>query len=271
MVPKVFHTKTSAEYWHRAGSLVHTDPLGKRDAVIPQEVRIYAIGGAQHGPGNGIPGAAGSGQLPANPTDYRPLLRALLVSLTEWVAEGKTPPDSVYPTLRDGTLRGWTEAESGWKAVAGVRYPGVIQTPEVLDHGPGFLEHRRLTRLPPLRKGAYTVLVSALGPDNNERGMLLLPTVAVPLGTFTGWNLRSNRIGAPEELLSLSGAYIPFARTPAGRSPGDPRPTVEDLHGTRYSERYDAAVDSLIRRRFILEEDRTRLLDLGRRLWELTR
>jgi hypothetical protein len=44
------HTQSAAEYWHRAGSLVHTDPLGKTDAEIPDNVRIYSFGGTQHGP-----------------------------------------------------------------------------------------------------------------------------------------------------------------------------------------------------------------------------
>ncbi len=57
VVPKVMHVQTSSEYWHRAGSLVHTDPTGTVDAVIPDEVRIYTIGGAQHGAGSGVPDA----------------------------------------------------------------------------------------------------------------------------------------------------------------------------------------------------------------------
>ena len=48
--PKVMHTQSAAEYWHRAGSLVHTDPLGTKDADIPDNVRIYSFGGTQHGP-----------------------------------------------------------------------------------------------------------------------------------------------------------------------------------------------------------------------------
>ncbi|HEU4754612.1 MAG TPA: alpha/beta hydrolase domain-containing protein, partial [Armatimonadota bacterium] len=36
-VPKIFHVNTGAEYWHRAASLVHTDPLGRRDVDIPAE------------------------------------------------------------------------------------------------------------------------------------------------------------------------------------------------------------------------------------------
>jgi hypothetical protein len=265
-VPKVFHTQTSAEYWHRAGSLVHTDPPGRRDAVIPPEVRIYAIGGAQHGPGSGAPGPKGKGQLPANPTDYRPLLRALLTALNDWVRGGITPPPSVYPRIADGTLVGWREKESGWKPLRGVRYPGVIQQPEWLDHGPEFLSKRRLTRVPPARRGEYVVRVPAYGPDNNERGMLLLPTVAVPVATFTGWNLRDSGIGAETELLSLNGAYIPFARTAdERRSAGDPRPAILERYEDFdvYQEQFTAAARRLVRERYLLEEDLPALRDLA--------
>src|SRR5207244_3203374 len=31
LLPKVMHTQSSAEYWHRSGSLVHTDPTGRTD------------------------------------------------------------------------------------------------------------------------------------------------------------------------------------------------------------------------------------------------
>jgi hypothetical protein len=41
--PKVMHTQSSSEYWHRSGSLVHTDPLGERDADIPGNERADAI------------------------------------------------------------------------------------------------------------------------------------------------------------------------------------------------------------------------------------
>lgn len=51
--PKVIHTQTAAEYWHRSGSLVHTTPDGKADAEIPANLRIYAFGGCQHGAGDG--------------------------------------------------------------------------------------------------------------------------------------------------------------------------------------------------------------------------
>ena len=50
--PKIMHTQSAAEYWHRSGSLVHTDTLGTKDAEIPANVRIYAFGGW-----NGAPSA----------------------------------------------------------------------------------------------------------------------------------------------------------------------------------------------------------------------
>lgn len=271
VVPKIFHTQTSAEYWHRAGSLVHTDPRGKRDAVIPPEVRIYAIGGAQHGPGSGVPGGKGNGLLPGNPTDYRPLLRGLLTALQAWISDGTPPPESRYPRIANGSLAGWREADSGWEALPGIRYPEIIHNPEFLDHGPEFRSRRRLTRVPPERKGRYVVLVPRYGADNNERGVLQLPTVAVPLGTFTGWNLRDPKIGAEHELLSLSGAYIPFpSASPERQAQGDPRLSLEERYPSReaYLEPFNAATRELVEGRYVLEEDVPRLVALARRLWD---
>ena len=153
-VPKVMHTQSSSEYWHRSGSLVHTDPLGQRDAKLPPEVRVYCFGGTQHGAGSGVAAAApGNGQLLSNPADYRPLLRALLTALDEWVRTGKEPPASEYPRIVNGTLAGWRESESGWHAIPGVRYPEVIQQPEHLDRGPEFYHFRRSTIEPPISQG----------------------------------------------------------------------------------------------------------------------
>lgn len=258
VVPKVMHVQTSAEYWHRSGSLVHTDPSGRRDADIPPSARIYAIGGAQHGPGSGAAGPPGLGQLPANPTDYRPVLRALLQAMNAWIRDAKEPPESVYPRLGARTLAGWRESESGWAALPGVRYPEVIQRPEFLDHGPDFQTRRRLTRVPPIRKGEYGVRVPACGSDNNERGVLLLPSVAVPVATFTGWNLRSPGAGADQALLSLTGSYIPFARSSREReASGDPRRSLLERYPNyeAYLERYAAEVRRMVSEGYLLQED----------------
>jgi hypothetical protein len=49
--PKVFHLLTNSEYFNRAGSLVHTDPTGTKDADLPPNTRVYMIASAPHGPG----------------------------------------------------------------------------------------------------------------------------------------------------------------------------------------------------------------------------
>jgi hypothetical protein len=268
-VPKVMHTQSSSEYWHRSGSLVHTDPLGQRDTKLPPEVRIYCFGGTQHGAGSGVAAAApGNGQLLSNPADYRPLLRALLAALDEWVRTAKEPPASAYPRIVDGTLAGWRESESGWRAIPGVRFPEVIQQPENLDRGPEFYRFRRSTIEPPISRGHYVVKVPACGPDNNELGTLLLPAIAVPVATYTSWNLRSRGVGAENELLALSGGYVPFVKTKADREDlGDPRPALRERYRDfdDFRVRYRAAIDRGIEQRTLLAEDATGLMNLADR------
>ena len=268
-VPKVMHTQSSSEYWHRAGSLVHTDPRGQRDAKLPAEVRVYCFGGTQHGAGGGIAAAApGNGQLIGNPADYRPLLRALLTALDEWVRTGKEPPPSTHPRVADGTLVGWREAESGWKGIPGVRYPEVIQQPEHLDRGPEFYPFRRSTIEPPISRGSYVVKIPKCGADNNELGTLLLPAVAVPVATYTSWNTRSRSIGAEGEMLGLQGGYIPFAKTKADREKlGDPRPALLERYRNfdDFRAQYRAAVDRGVDQRTLLAEDVAELMKLADR------
>jgi len=256
-VPFILHTQSSAEYWSRSGSLVHTDPLGERDADPPPSVRIYTFGGTQHGPGPWPP-AAGIGQAPANPGDYRPFLRALLVALDRWCRDGAPAPPSIHPTIRERTLVAWDRVSTGFPAIPGVRYPEVIQAPPVLDLGPRWDKAGIIDKLPPEIRGRYRVLAPACGPDANERGCLLPPEVAVPLATFTGWNLRSAEAGAENDLVSLDGSYFPLPIRRADREAmGDPRLSLEERYGTiaRYLTELETCARGLVEKRFLLEED----------------
>jgi hypothetical protein len=267
-VPKVFHTQSSSEYWHRSASLIHTDPLGKQDADIPSEVRIYSFGGTQHGSGSGFPAAAGSGQLPSNPADYTPLMRGLVVALDAWVKDGKEPPPSVYPRIADGTLVSWKKNEIGWPAIPGVTYPEVIQQPAFLDRGPQWDSERIATIEPPQIKGNYVVKVPALDADGNERGTLNLPAVTIPVATYTSWNLRNSSIGAAGELLALQGGYIAFPLTREARQEAkDPRPSLAERYPNydAYERLYMEAAERLVARRYMLEEDLPRLKALCQR------
>jgi hypothetical protein len=261
LAPKIMHTQSAAEYWHRSGSLVHTDPLGQQDAVIPAKVRIYAFGGTQHGPASDPP-PRGNAQNLTNPGDYRPYLRALLDALDRWVKDGTEPPPSVYPRIDQKTLVHWSQQGTGFPAIPGVRYPEVIQQPLNLDFGPRFESEGIITIEPPKVRGKYVVLVPRSGPDGNDLGTLLPPEVKVPLATYTGWNLRHRDAGAEAMLANLLGSYLPFPKTKAERiASGDPRASLEERYGdfAGYQQQLAEACKKLIAERYLLPEDGERV------------
>jgi hypothetical protein len=264
-VPKVMHLDTSSEYWHRSGSLVVTDPLGQRDSALPPEVRVYVFGGAQHSPARG---PSDRGQQPPNPNNYRPFQESLFLAMDAWLTDGTAPPPSVYPRVDDGTLVGWRVDEVGWQPLPGVVYPSRIQQPEHVNYGEAYERFRRIDHHPPLRTGkSYQVKVPALDADNNERGVLRLPSIAVPVATFTGWNLRHPAIGAETELLSLTGSRIPFPATAAERAQTqDPRLAVTERYADfeEYLDRFMAAAHQLVAGRHLLPEHLAGLEALAR-------
>lgn len=264
--PLVLHTQSAGEYWTRSGSLAHTDPSGTRDAKPPANVRIYLFGGTQHGPA-GWPPAAGDGKYLANPGDYRPMLRALLLGLDRWAAGGAPLPPSVYPTIAAKTLVDWRQSATGFPKIRGVEYPAVIQQPPLLDLGPRWESLRIIENQPPRIAGNYRVLVPRCDADGNEIGCLSPPEVAVPLGTFTGWNLRRKEAGAENELVTLGGSYIPFAATKADRlRAADPRLSLEERYGDfeRYMQLLTAHCQRLRQAGFLLPDDVERVLQRQR-------
>lgn len=259
--PKIMHTQSAAEYWHRAGSLVHTDTMAKRDAEIPENVRIYAFGGTQHGPASDPP-SKGIARNLANPADYRPFLRALLDALDQWVTENRTPPDSIYPRFKDGTLVR-PDLSAGFPKLPGIEYPKVIQAPV----GPSGTT-KGIVSVDPIVKGSYPVRVPRSDKDGNDMGTLLLPDVAVPLATYTGWNLRRKDVGAEGQLASLLGSYLPFAKTKAERDKiGDPRLSIEERYKSfdDYLNRYAAECKRLASNRYLLADDVETLIAKARK------
>ncbi|MBM4067666.1 MAG: hypothetical protein FJ271_01790 [Planctomycetes bacterium] len=260
---RIMHTQSAAEYWHRSGSLVHTDPLGTKDADIPANVRIYAFGGTQHGPAAYPPGKGIADNL-NNPGDYRPMLRALLDGLDRWVKDGKTPPASVYPRIDNKTLVDWRQKSTGFPAIPGVRYPEVIQQPPALDYGPRFLKEGVITQEPPRMLGQYIVLGPRSDRDGNDLGTLLPPEVAVPTATYTGWNLRRRDVGGEGMLANLLGSYIPFAKTKdEATAAGDTRLSIEERYPNgSYRKLFGMNCFTMMEKGYLLEEDTKRLIKL---------
>lgn len=268
---KIMHTQSAAEYWHRSGSLVHTDPLGKTDADVPANVRIYAFGGTQHGPASDPPGKGIAENL-NNPADYRPFLRALLDAMDQWVTRDTEPPASIYPRIDHATLANWDQKSTGFPSIPGVRYPTVIQQPSAWDYGRRFPKSGIIDENPPKSLGDYVVLVPKSGTDGNDLGCLLPPEVRVPLATYTGWNLRRRDVGAEEALASLLGSYLPFPRTKGERKErSDPRLSIEERYGSfeTYRKEFEDVCRELVRERYLLEEDARRLIASRERYREL--
>ncbi len=271
-VPKLFHVMSAFEYWSRAGSLVHTDPTGSRDATLADTSRVYLIASAQHGPGSLPPAAPGTngngGANAANPNDFRPALRALVRALDEWVARDVPPPDSRYPRIAGGTLV--TPGQAGWPAVPGVRLPLVRNEPARMDHGPEWL--RGIITIEPPRLGpVFPALVPAVDADGNDRAGIRLPEIAAPLASHTGWNPRHARTGAPLALAGVVGSYLPFARTRAEReASGDPRLSLEERYADRasYLGRIAEAALGLSRERLLLSEDVAVVIDRAAAHWD---
>ena len=169
--------------------------------------------------------------------------------------EGKEPLASTYPKIAKGTLVDWHK--TWWPGIPGVRYPTVIQQPPFADYGPKFFSDGVITNEPPTVKGHYKVFVMRCDIDGNER-TLPPPDVALPLATYTGWNLRRKEVGAEGMLASLLGSCIPFPRTQAeANKNADPRPPIEGWYKSfrEYRDRYSSLCKVYQEQGALLPED----------------
>jgi hypothetical protein len=265
--PRVFYTNGSHEYWGRAASLIHTSVDGKKDDGAGPETRIYYLAGTQHGTGSFPPRKTDTAYL-TNPADARPVLRALLVHLTAWVKDDKAPPASRIPRIDKGELV--TPGLLRFPAIPGVRLPKMPHQAWRTDYGPEFRSKGIATVEPPKTGRPFVTLVPQTDGDGNETSGIRLPDVAVPLGTYTGWNLRTAAMGAATELYSLIGGFHPFAATRQARAgKQDPRPAISERYASRedYMGRIGAAIDALAADGFVLAADRARLESQAAARW----
>ena len=254
-VPRIFYTNTSYEYYGRAASLIHTTLDGAKDAPLAPITRIYFLAGCQHGP-SAFPPPPGETQNLANPNNYRWTLRALLVALDSWIAEGQEPPPSTYPKIADGSLTALGAVK--FPKIPGIAFPTRIHEAYRVDYGEEFRTAGIVTVEPPKVGAAFGLRVPQVDADGNDIAGIRMPATAVPLATYTGWNLRSPKIGAPDELYSMAGSFIPFARSKAQRlKSGDPRLSVEERYASKqaYLDKVDAAAEQLVQQGFLLQRD----------------
>ncbi len=254
--PKIVTFDTGSEYWDkgRLGALRHASVDGTADLPDAPNVRVYYLAGARHGAGS-VPATDGGGQFKNNPLDYGWAERALMEALDGWVRHGTEPPPSRHPRFADGTLAHHHQLK--FPAVPGVQWPTNV---------PGGYRWDVDTSVSPM-----PFLLSQVDVDGNETGGIRLPEQAVPLGTMTGWQFRSPRIGAPHTLMVNAGAYIPFPATRAERATaGDPRLAIEERYTGRadYLAKVEAVAQRLARERYVLTRDLPAIVAAAGRHWD---
>ena len=271
--PYVFYTNSGYEYWGRAASLIHTTADGLADVLpLPQE-RIYHLAGGQHSVGAFPP--PGGSEVPGtpayrgNPLDFLLVLRALAVRLVEWVDEGTEPPPSHYPKLSEGTLV--PPAAVAFPRVPGVASPRVIHEAYRADYGPRFADSGIVDVEPPVLGPAFPSLAPQVDGLGNELSGIRTVELRVPVATYAPWHVRTGMAGGEGELSDFVGTLIPLPANEEERArTGDPRPSLEALHGTKqvYMRRVVGAVQDLVSSGLLLPEDVGAATERAQALWD---
>ncbi len=272
VVPKIFFSNTSYEYWGRVASLISSTADGARDVELSPNVRIYHLTGLQHFPGPFPPARGEADLLGQEPESFLPVRffwRAMIANMDAWVRDDTAPPPSSYPRIDQQNLvplEKWA-----FPKIPGVKKPHEANTAYRLNFGPNW-QNGILSLQPPVVGNAFPVLVPQVDADGNDRDGVRLPEIAVPLATYTGWNLRDASIGAPTERVAFEGSYLAFPKTAAERKAnGDPRKSIAERYRGRdeYLSRYQQAIEDLVKQRWLLPEDRAAFLLQGELEWAL--
>jgi hypothetical protein len=227
-------------------------------------VRLYFVGNTAHGfvSANFLHPTPGASALcayppPASGTNWE-TLRASLRNLDDWADKGIEPPPSNYPSRSNGTLVALPQAAASFPMVPEVSFPSVYNSYQLLIFGPLFGSLGGiLTIQPPLNGPNYVILLPKTDKDGIQLAGVQQIESRVPLGTSTGWNIRTPDHRGPN-LCSLTGSYFPFATTKAERlANGDPRTSLQELYGSHagFVNAVTAAASQLVNERFLLDVD----------------
>jgi hypothetical protein len=268
LMPKMYNSYSSYEYWGRAVSLLHTDPEGEVDIDTIDSARVYHFAGAQHLPVD-FPPSPSNGQLPDNPNDFSWMMRALLVAMQDWVSEDMPAPPSVMPKLADGTLV--RHEDVNFPDLPWVNFPEVPHLAYRVDYGPRFKDEGIIDIEPPIVGQPFGVRVPQVNSDGNELAGLMMPELSVPLATYNGWNLYNDRFGPTNVISHMSGSFIPFARDIEEREArNDPRPSIAERYASKAEYMGLVTQDTLrlVSEGYLLDRDMDEILTAASDHWD---
>jgi len=260
--PKIIHTMSDIEYWESSGAFDTVTADGSADVQIPDNVRIFQFSSTQHGgfsPVAPLPTSTGICEQLPNANSYTYNIRALLVALQQWVAAGKTPPDSRYSSLARASLV--PPSKLAFPVLPGVTGPnGVWNTRFVYNRGRNYLPadvSGIISVEPPTQVAVYPTLLPQVDADGNDIDGVRSVTLRAPLGTYTGWNVR--RAGYSQgDACDLTGGYIPFQATKALRVASfDLRLSLQERYAsvTAFTSAATAAAQELVSEGLLLPAD----------------
>jgi hypothetical protein len=270
VTPKIFYTFSSTEYWARAGSLTHTSDDGRRDVPVAPTSRLYFLAGTPHSSGVLPLARPARFQHFTNFAEQRWVTRALLLDLDAWTRNVSEPPPSQYPSISRGELVALQDV----RFPATPSFPFTTYMPQVwrMDYGPRYRTARVITREPPQLGAPYRLLVPQVNADGNDISGIRLPEVAVPLGTYTGWNVTVPQLSALRYLAGLIGGFEPFPLTRDQREKGgDARLSIGERYAGRsdYLDRVKQAAEDLVRQRFMRGEDVPAVVLRAEQIWNV--
>jgi hypothetical protein len=257
-LPKIFYTFSSTEYWARAASLTYTTVDAARELPFSPSARLYFFAGTPHSPGRFPSARRTPGSTYSNFENFAGpwwSFRALLLDLDEWAAKGTKPPDSAYPHLGPDLV---ARDRVAFPKIPGVEFPTWMPRNWRMDYGPDFLTKGIISIEPPKLGAAYAVLVPQVNRDGIDVGGILVPEVAVPLGTLTGWNYLLPVHTNLDYLAGLIGSFIPFPFTSKDRfAAHDSRASIAERYASRdaYIDQIRGAARGLVARRLLRSED----------------
>ena len=247
--PLLIETNTDAEYWQKGASLLGTEPLGKFD--LPSPARLFLIAGSAAHRSLWREDAAGPCANRRNPHDPYPAVRALLVALSEWIATGRPAPESRIPMLGNGTA---SVGDSTLVPADRLHFPPCRVSP---SRPLRMRSSSKATGCTRCRSNRHTVRwcpqwmrMATIVPDCTCQ-MWPCPSARIPASTSTKRHIRTG------EMCDRDGSFLPFARSEAEKSPGDPRRSMVERYGTReqYVARVTAEATRLVSERLLLPED----------------
>jgi hypothetical protein len=268
VVPKIFYTFSSTEYWARGGSLTHTTDDGRRDVPLAPTSRLYFLAGTPHASGI-LPSARPARfQHFTNFAEQRWVARALLLDLDAWTRNESEPPSSLYPTIAKRELVPFTDVRFPRNS----SFPFAAYMPQIwrMDYGPRYGEARVITMEPPRLGAPYQILVPQVDADGNDVSGVRLTEVAAPLGTYTGWNVTIPQLSDLKYLSGLVGGFEPFPLTSELRERDhDARFSIAERYAGRqdYLDRVKRAAEDLVRQRFMIGADVPAVVQRAGQIW----